>query len=152
MLVFCLTLSNFLYLVSKSAGMFLYHNKTNGYIGVFTDFLDSVLNKSFEFFIMCGCPTKYNLRICPEITVGNANSFIEGFLTKLINSLSHTFPRGTFKKYVRSRFPRFEPRSPTCLSLFVFEPNPTPPPHSPQGTFVLAGTHPLPLNLYICEI
>ena len=100
--------------------MFLYHNKTNGYIGVFTDFLDFILNKSFEFFIMCGCPTKYNLRICPEITVGNTNSFIEGFLTKFINSLSHTFPRRTFKKYVRSRYPSFEPCSPSCSSLFIF--------------------------------
>ena len=106
--------------------MFLYHNKTNGYIGVFTDFLDAILNKSFEFFIMCGCPTKYNLRICPEITVGNANSFIEGFLTKFINSLSHTFPRRTFKKYVRSRYPSFEPCSPSCSSLFIFEPTPPP--------------------------
>ena len=106
--------------------MFLYHNKTNGYIGVFTDFLDFILNKSFEFFIMCGCPTKYNLRICPEITVGNTNSFIEGFLTKFINSLSHTFPRRTFKKYVRSRYPSFEPCSPSCSSLFIFEPTPPP--------------------------
>ena len=111
--------------------MFLYHNKTNDYIGVFTGFLDSILNKTFKFFIMCCCPTKYNLRICPEITVGNANSFIEGFLTKLINSLSHTFPRGTLKKYVRSRFPRFEPRSPTCSSLLIFEPPTLPPPPPP---------------------
>ena len=106
--------------------MFLYHNKTNDYIGVFAGFLDSILNKTFEFFIMCCCPTKYNLRICPEITVGNANSFIEGFLTKFINSLSHTFPGRTFKKYVRSRYPSFEPCSPSCSSLFIFEPTPPP--------------------------
>ena len=28
---------------------------------------------------------------------------------------------GTFKKYVRSRFPSFDPPLPPCLSLFVFE-------------------------------
>ena len=144
--MFCLILSKFLYLVSKSAGMFLYHNKTNGYIGVFTDFLDFILNKSFEFFIMCGCPTKYNLRICPEITVGNTNSFIEGFLTKFINSLSHTFPRRTFKKYVRSRYPSFEPCSPSCSSLFIFET----PPLSPSRYVRFGWNSPSPLqSLYL---
>ena len=57
---------------------------------------------------------------------------------------------GIFKKYVRSRFLRFDPPPPRLTPLFVFEPSP-PPPH-PQGTFVLARTPPLSLNFYTCEI
>ena len=56
------------------------------------------------------------------------------------------YAQGTFKKYVRSRSPRFDPRSPlVCPCSFSST-------LSPQGTFVLAGTHLLPLNFYTCEI
>ena len=55
------------------------------------------------------------------------------------------FHKGTVKEYIRSKFPSFDPAPhlPPCLPFFVFE-HPT----SPQGTFVLARTHPLPLNFY----
>ena len=55
--------------------------------------------------------------------------------------------QGTFKKYVRSRFPSFD----TLLPLV----RPCPfssPPLLPQGTFVLARTHPLSLNFCTSEI
>ena len=42
---------------------------------------------------------------------------------------------------------------PPCSPLFIFEHPQTPPdPLTPQGTFILARTHPLPLNFYTCEI
>ena len=55
------------------------------------------------------------------------------------------FHKGTVKKYVRSRFPSFDPppHLPPCLPFSVFEH-----PLSPQATFVLARTHPLSLNFY----
>ena len=53
----------------------------------------------------------------------------------------------TFKKYVCSRFLCFDPTSRlVCPCSFFSTPSPT------QGTFVLARTHPLPLNFYTCEI
>lgn len=64
-------------------------------ISVFTNFLDSVLSKSFEFFIMCGYPIKCNLRICPEMTVGNTNNFMVTFLTELMNLLSNENPKSS---------------------------------------------------------
>ena len=54
---------------------------------------------------------------------------------------------GTFKKYVRSRFPTFDPPSPlVCPCSFLAPPHPT------KGTFVLARMQPLPLSFYTCEI
>ena len=53
---------------------------------------------------------------------------------------------GTFKKYVRSRFPSFDPLPPYSPFFVSEHPFPT------QGTFVLPRTHPFPLNFYTCEI
>ena len=47
---------------------------------------------------------------------------------------------GTFKKYVRSRFLSIL----VCPCLFMSTHPTIPIPHSPSGTFVLAGTYPLP--------
>ena len=61
---------------------------------------------------------------------------------------------GTFKKYVRSRFPSFAPLPP-CSPLFILEHNPPSPPPTcppPKGTFVLGRTHSLLLNFSTCEI
>ena len=57
---------------------------------------------------------------------------------------------GTFKKYVRSRFPSFDLLPPSPLPLFHPCSLSNPPPQ--QGTSVLAGTHPISLNFYTCEI
>ena len=44
-------------------------------------------------------------------------------LTYLFLNVLHG--KGTFKKYVRSRFPNFDPQLlPPCLPLFIFEPPP----------------------------
>ena len=48
--------------------------------------------------------------------------------------------KGTFKKFARSRFQRFDRASPGS-PLGTYE-----------GTFVLAGTHHLPINFYTCKI
>ena len=55
---------------------------------------------------------------------------------------------GPFKKYVHSRFLSFDPPPPPpCSPLLVFEHSP-----APQSMFVLARTHPVPLNFYTCEL
>ena len=57
---------------------------------------------------------------------------------------------GNSKKYIRSRFPSFDSPSTPLFSLVRFR---APlPPLQPQGTFVLARTHPLSLNFYTCEV
>ena len=55
---------------------------------------------------------------------------------------------GTFKKYVRSRFPSFD-HLPPLFALARFRASPP-----PKGTFVSTRTHPLPFNLnfYTSEI
>ena len=70
------------------------------------------------------------------------------FLSKAQQSYCYT--KETFKKYARSRFPSFDPPLPLpSLFALVHFLAPLPP---PQCTFVLCRTHPLPLNLYTCEI
>ena len=66
-------------------------------------------------------------------------------LEHALKILGSEISSGTFKKYVRSRFPSFDLPSPLVCPCcpFVFE-HPL-----PQGTFVLARTHSLPLNFYI---
>ena len=60
---------------------------------------------------------------------------------------------GNPKKYIRSRFPSFDWPSTPLFSLVRFRaPLPPLPPLQPQGTFVLARTHPLSLNFYTCEV
>ena len=72
----------------------------------------------------------------------------------ILNSISaHNFSKmsllGTFKKYVRSRFPSFDAPPPLFVLVCFRAPPPTITPT--QGTFVLARTRPLPLNFYTCE-
>ena len=56
----------------------------------------------------------------------------------------------TFKKYIHSRLPSFDPLSPLVRPcLFLFLSNPPPP---SQFMFALARTHPLPLNFHTCDI
>ena len=62
-------------------------------------------------------------------------------------NVSLTSPKGTLKKYVRLRLPRFDHPSPLFALVRLLG---APPPH--QGTFVLARTPPLPLNFYTLEI
>ena len=54
---------------------------------------------------------------------------------------------GAFKKYVRSIFPSFDPLPSPFFAIASFQAPPT-----PEGTSVLARTHPLLLNFYTCEI
>ena len=63
-------------------------------------------------------------------------------------NVSLTSPKGTLKKYVRLRLPRFDHPSPLFALVRLL--GAPPPPH--QGTFVLARTPPLPLNFYTLEI
>ena len=68
-------------------------------------------------------------------------------------NVSLTSPKGTLKKYVRLRLPRFDHPSPLfALVRLLGAPPPPPPPPPHQGTFVLARTPPLPLNFYTLEI
>ena len=57
---------------------------------------------------------------------------------------------GTFKKYVRSRFPSFAPLPP--CSFWSITPPRLPQLAPPKGTFVLGRTHSLLLNFSTCEI
>ena len=57
--------------------------------------------------------------------------------------------KGSFKMYVRSRFLNFDAPTPPLFVLVCFQAYPPPP---PQGTFVVARTHPLPHNFYMYEI
>ena len=84
--------------------------------------------------------------------------------TYLVENLrTVTFDHGYFsrsvwrnsKKYIGSRILSFDSPSTPLFSLVRFQaPPPTllPPPLHPQGTFVLARTHPLSLNFYPCEV
>ena len=61
----------------------------------------------------------------------------------LLNCWYLNYTKGTFKKYVRFRFPSFDhPIFPLLFALVRFQ-APRSPSLSPQGTFVLARTHPL---------
>ena len=84
-----------------------------------------------------------------KLTLGSKNDIsnvtFNGSSSKIENL--HFDVLGEFKKYVCSRFSSFEDLShPNCPLLF----SSTLLPH--QGTFVLAATHPLPLNFFTCEI
>ena len=61
----------------------------------------------------------------------------------LLNCWYLNYTKGTFKKYVRFRFPSFDhPIFPLLFALVRFQ-APHSPSLSPQGTFVLARTRPL---------
>ena len=61
----------------------------------------------------------------------------------LLNCWYLNYTKGTFKKYVRFRFPSFDhPIFPLLFALVRFQ-APYSPSLSPQGTFVLARTRPL---------
>ena len=97
-----------------------------------------IKSKMVEIISIC------NLR---PLTFGSKRGFkwvLPGFWT----SVSNLNYRGTFKKYICSRFPSFDPPFPLvcpCSFLSTFTP-------SIQGKFVLARTPPLPLNFYNCKI
>ena len=63
--------------------------------------------------------------------------------TVVTNLSSHALPKGSFKKYVGSKLPVFDPPSPPCLFLFVAFSFPQLLPPPPQGTFALVGYPPL---------
>ena len=65
------------------------------------------------------------------------------FLQAFVRSI-----KGTFKKYVCSRFPSFDLPPPSLLICPSFSSTS----HPPQGMFVLATTPPLPLKFYTYEI
>ena len=59
--------------------------------------------------------------------------------------------RADIQKVRSLKIPEFWAPPPSSFALIHFR-APPPPLPSPQGTFVSAWTHPLPLNFYTCEI
>ena len=54
---------------------------------------------------------------------------------------------GDIQKVRSLKIPEFWPTPAPLLALIRFK---APPPSPPLGTFILARTHPLPLNFYTC--